>query len=205
MNSARTAVRSILASALMTFGAMNTAWAYEGGDWLTRFGGSYIDPTSDNHETVEVDGAMGFTFNITYMMAPHWGVELLAALPYKHDISLIDGEKVASTKHLPPTLSFQYHFIPSANVQPYVGVGVNYTTFFSEDTKGALAGTDLSLDSSWGWGFDFGVDIMLSQSWFLNLDVRYIGIETDASINGDSIGKVKINPMVYGAHLGFRF
>lgn len=200
-----TLIKTALVSALIGIGALNTAWAHEGGDWLTRFGGSYINPTSNNHETVEVDGAWGFTFNLTYMVAPHWGVELLAALPYKHDISLIDGPKVASTKQLPPTLSVQYHFLPESSIQPYLGVGVNYTDFFSEKTTGALQGTDLSLDSSWGWGVDFGVDILLSETWFLNFDIRYIGIESDASLDGDSIGTVKINPMVYGASLGFRF
>jgi len=195
----------LLVPTILGLATPNAAMAHEQGDWLFRVGASYIDPKSDNSDIVEVDGAAGVTFNISYMLTPNWAIELLAALPYKHDINLLSGEEVADTKHLPPTLSLQYHFLPGATVQPYVGVGVNYTNFFSEDTSGALAGSELNLDDSWGWAADVGVDFPLNDNWFLNLDVRYIDIETKARLDGASIGTVEIDPLVYGAHIGFRF
>ena len=195
----------LLVPTILGLATPNAAMAPEQGDWLFRVGASYIDPKSDNSDIVEVDGAAGVTFNISYMLTPNWAIELLAALPYKHDINLLSGEEVADTKHLPPTLSLQYHFLPGATVQPYVGVGVNYTNFFSEDTSGALAGSELNLDDSWGWAADVGVDFPLNDNWFLNLDVRYIDIETKARLDGASIGTVEIDPLVYGAHIGFRF
>jgi outer membrane protein len=198
-------VTSALAATLLGLGISSTALAHEQGDWLMRFGAVSVDPTSDNHDIVDVDSAWGLGLNFTYMATNHFGVELLAAWPFEHDISLVGGGKVASTKQLPPTLSLQYHFAPSSKLQPYVGVGVNYTDFFDEKTTGALQGSNLSLDSSWGWAFDAGLDIMLDEKWFLNLDVRYIDISTDASLDNASIGEVKIDPMVYGAYVGFRF
>jgi outer membrane protein len=175
------------------------------GDWLIRFGVSNVDPESNNHPDVSVDSATSATFNFTYMMTANWAVELLAAYPFEHDIYLVGGPEVGSTKHLPPTVSLQYHFMPDAMFQPYLGLGVNYTNFFSEKLYGPLEGASLKLDDSWGFAGEIGADIMLGETWFLNVNARYIGIESDATVNGQPFGKVKINPWVYGAHVGFRF
>lgn len=185
--------------------AFNTANAMDQGDWLIRAGGSYVDPKSNNNEIVKVDSAASFTFNVSYMMTDAWAVEVLAAWPFKHDIELLDGTKVASTKHLPPTISLQYHWAPHSMFQPYIGVGVNYTEFFDEKTYGPLTGVDLKLKSSWGWAGDIGADLMLNDNWFLNGSIRYIDIKTNAELDGASIGKVDISPWVYSANVGFRF
>jgi outer membrane protein len=205
MKSKNRALGLMFTTACLGLACISNVQAHDAGDWLLRFGATNIDPKSNNHEIARVEDATGVTFNLSYMMTANWSVELLAALPYKHDIKLVGGGKVASTKHLPPTLSLQYHFMPQSSFQPYIGAGLNYTTFFSEHTKGALQGTDLSLGDSWGWAAEAGADIKLNDKWFLNLDIRYIEIETKAKLDGASIGKVKISPMVYGAHIGVRF
>ena len=189
----------------LSMGIANTATAFEPGDWLVRVGASNVSPKSNNHEIVSVDSAASLTLNFTYMMTDVWAVEVLAAYPFKHDIELLDGTKVGSTKHLPPTVSLQYHFMPTAKFQPYLGIGINYTNFFSEKTTGPLEGLHLGLDPSWGLAGQIGFDVLLNDNWFLNLDARYINIETKAKLAGASLGKVKIDPMVYGAHVGFRF
>ena len=183
----------------------NMALAMEPGDWLIRFGLSNVDPKSDNHSVVSVDSAASATFSVDYMMTANWRVEVLAAYPFEHDINLIGGPKVGETKHLPPTVSLNYHFLPDATFQPYVGIGVNYTKFFSEKTVGPLAGLALDLDASWGFAAQVGADIIVGEAWFLNVNARYIDIETDATLGGDPLGTVEIDPWVYGAHVGFRF
>ncbi|MCR9259418.1 MAG: outer membrane beta-barrel protein [Pseudomonadaceae bacterium] len=188
----------LLTALLLAYGT--SAWA-EAGDFLVRVGASIVDPKSDNHPVVEVDSGSTLTFNGTYFMTDQWAVELLAALPFKHDIDAVGGGNIGETKHLPPTLSVQYHFMPDQPVRPYVGAGLNYTIFFEEDLDGA----DLSLDNSLGWAAQIGVDIDLTESMFLNADVRYIDIEADAKVNSTSIGTVEIDPWVYGIHVGFRF
>ncbi len=196
---------AISAGLALSMGLINTAAAFGPGDWLVRVGASNVRPQSDNHAVVSVEPATSATINFTYMMTDVWALELLAAYPFKHDIELLDGTKVGSTKHLPPTLNVQYHFRPTEKLQPYVGVGINYTAFFSEETTGPLTGSDLKLGDSWGLGGQIGFDVMFNDSWFFNLDARYIAIETKAELDGLSLGKVKIDPWVYGAHVGFRF
>jgi outer membrane protein len=189
----------------LSAGLANTAAAFEPGDWLVRVGASVVNPKDKNNPVVKVESSTSATINLTYMMTDIWAVEVLAAYPFKHDIKLLDGTKVGSTRHLPPTVTLQYHFVPRATFQPYVGVGLNYTTFFSEKTRGPLSGSDLSLDSSWGFAWQAGFDYMMGDAWFFNLDARYIDIGTKAKLDGASLGKVKIDPWVYGAHIGFRF
>ena len=196
---------ALAAGIALTIGFAGTASAFEPGDWLVRVGASYVSPSSDNHETVSVESATSATFNITYMMTDIWAVEVLAAYPFKHDLELQNGTKIGSTKLLPPTVSIQAHFRPTEKFQPYVGFGINYTSFSSEKTTGPLEGTNLSLSSSWGFAGQVGFDVLFNDTWFFNMDARYIGIDTKAKLDGISLGTVEIDPWVFGGHIGFRF
>jgi len=175
-------------------------------DWLLRFGVTQVAPKSNNSPVVNVDDGTSLTINATYFFKPNWGFEILAALPFEHDITLVaGGTPVGDTKHLPPTFSLQYHFAPEAKARPYVGVGLNYTVFMSEHLMGPLAGNDLDLDSSTGLAYQVGIDFPVSDRWLVNLDVRAIDIETDAKINGAFLTKVKIDPTTFGVNVGYRF
>jgi len=196
---------ALAAGIAMTIGFAGNASAFEPGDWLVRVGASYVSPSSNNHEIVDVESGTSATFNFTYMMTDIWAVELLAAYPFKHDLELSDGTKIGSTKHLPPTLSIQAHFRPTEKFQPYVGFGINYTDFFNEKTTGPLEGTSLNLSSSWGFAGQVGFDVLINDTWFFNMDARYIGIDTKATLDGTSLGTVTIDPWVFGGHIGFRF
>ena len=196
---------ALLTGMALSMGFAGTANAFEPGDWLVRVGASYVNPASDNHDVVSVESATSATINFSYMMTDVWALELLAAYPFKHDIELHDGTKIGSTKLLPPTFSLQYHFSPTEQFQPYVGVGINYTNFSSEKTQGALEGVDLNLGDSWGLAGQIGFDVMFNDDWFFNLDVRYIDIDTKAKLDGVSIGKVEIDPWIFGGHIGYRF
>jgi outer membrane protein len=196
---------SLLAGIALSVGFAGSATAFEPGDWLIRAGASSVNPVSDNSEIVSVESATSMTFNVSYMMTDVWALELLAAYPFKHDIELLDGTKVASTKQLPPNLSIQYHFNPTEKFQPYLGLGINYTNFFSTKTTGPLVDSELSLGDSWGLAGQIGFDMLLNDDWFFNLDARYLGIDTKATLDDASLGKVEIDPWVFGAHIGFRF
>jgi outer membrane protein len=121
--------------------------------------------------------------------------------------------KLGSTWVLPPTLTAQYHFMPSAKFRPYVGAGVNYTIFWNENASAgletAVGPTNIHMDDSFGWAVQAGADIDLTPTIFLNLDIKYIDMNTNATLNTTAIGvqtvKVNINPIVAGIGLGFRF
>jgi outer membrane protein len=198
-------IRLATATILAAMGLAQTAAAQDAGEWIVRSGFHSIAPKSRNHALVKVDDQIGFTFNATYMLAPNWGVELLAALPFLHEITLTGAGAVAETDLLPPTLSAQYHFNPNGRVRPYVGAGLNYTVFYDERTWGALQGAKLALDPSFGPAAQFGVDVDVIPGWFINVDVRWFDIDTDAKVDGADIGTVEIDPYAFGLSIGHRF
>ena len=40
---------------------------------------------------------------------------------------------------------------------------------------------------------------------YLNLDVRWIGIDTDATLDGAPVENVEIDPIVYSVTVGWKF
>jgi outer membrane protein len=186
------------------------AAAQEKGTWALKLGVHAVDPKSDNGRVaggalaVTVDSDTRPSVMFEYFVGRNLGIELLAAVPFEHGVRL-NGAPAASVKHLPPTLCLQYHLNGGGAVAPYLGVGVNYTTFFSEKTSGPISGADLALDPSFGLAAHAGIDFRLRGRWSLGIDGRWIGIQSDASLNGAEIGKIKIDPIVYGAYLMVRF
>nr|WP_320135111.1 OmpW family outer membrane protein [uncultured Amphritea sp.] len=182
--------------------------AYESGDMIVRMGAANVDPDTSNNTVVaglDADDNTQLGITGTYMLTNNIGIELLAATPFKHDIT-INGTKVGETKHLPPTLTLQYYPMDSSSAfQPYIGLGVNYTTFFSESTTGALAGTELDLDSSWGLAGQLGIDYSINDQWLVNAAVWKMDINTDVEVDGANLGELEIDPMVYMMSVGYKF
>jgi len=178
--------------------------------WIVKVGVHSVDPKSDNGTLAggalksDVGSDVKPTITAEYMFTPAWGIEVLASLPWQHEVKL-NGVKAATTKQLPPTVSVQYHFNADSKVSPFVGLGLNYTTFFSERTTGALAGTRLSLDDSFGLAAHAGLDFRIDEHWLVALDARWIRIGTDARVNGAKVGTVRIDPFAYGFAVGYRF
>ncbi len=199
--------RTLIVAATATVVVFSSAAsAYDKGDWLLRVGVGNVDPKSSNGLVANVDSGTAVVFNGTYFFTPNIGFEILAATPFSHDIKLVaDGSKVGETKHLPPTFSLQYHFVMEGVFTPYIGAGLNYTLFFDESTTGALSGSSLSLDDSFGLAAQLGADFDISDKMFLNFDVRWIDINTDATLDGAAVEEVEIDPMVYSLTLGWKF
>jgi outer membrane protein len=205
--------RYLISVAVAAALALPVAAQAEKGDWLFRVGVSQLNPDKSNLETglgdIVVDDDISPTFNISYFLTDHISTELLAAWPFTHGLDLKTGApgddktRIGNVDHLPPTLSLNWHFNPSGAVRPYIGAGVNYTLFSSEETRGPLAGSSLKLDDSFGAAGQVGVD-MGQGNWFVNLNVRYIQIESDVELDGANLGTADINPWVYGVHVGYK-
>lgn len=196
-------IKALLAAASVLLMALPVA-AQSRGEWTLGLGLHEVSPVSNNGAlanntlSLDVGSAVRPTITAEYFIRDNIGIEVLAALPFEHDL-FIDGlGKIGSTKHLPPTVSIQYHTKPLGRVSPFVGVGVNYTTFFSEQTRGALTGSDLHLEDSWGFAAHAGLDIALSPRDALRLDARWMDIDTEVELNGATLGTANIDPTVYG-------
>jgi len=167
-------------------------------------------------EKVSLGNAVMPEIDATYMVTDNIGLELIASTT-KHSFGGTSGTtgtigKLGSTWVLPPTLTAQYHFNSRGKIRPYVGAGVNYTIFWDEKAsdglEGAVGATKVRMSESFGWAAQAGIDVDLTKKVFLNLDVKYIDINTDARLDTTAIGTlrshVKVNPLVFGVGLGVR-
>ena len=139
--------------------------------------------------------------DISYYFTPNWSAELILTYPQKHDV-MLDGANIGTFKHLPPTLTAQYHFLPDAQFSPYLGVGVNYTRISNVNLLNGAA--DLEKDS-FGFAVQAGVDFKLDKNWSLNLDVKKVQIRSDVISGGAKISAVKVDPWLVGVGVGYRF
>jgi outer membrane protein len=224
-NAMKKSMTGLLAAAITAgiFG-MNPAAAYEAGDFIARAGAAGVYPTGKSDGIgglgkVEADSAWSLGLSFTYLATDNIGVSLLGAWPFEHDINGESGaldkldDPLAETKHLPPTLTLQYHFdLANKKVHPFIGAGVNYTYFFDEEAKGDLdnLGVDVDIDNSWGWALEAGLDYELDNNWLVGAQIFYISIEPEADFKGTPVGNVnnvdvEIDPWVFMVSVGRKF
>nr|WP_190273644.1 outer membrane protein OmpW [Shewanella halifaxensis] len=209
-------VSSLIATALLTTGFSSSVFAHQAGDIIVRAGVAVVAPNESSQDVAgfgefSVDDNTQLGLNFGYMLTDNIGIELLAATPFTHDISLDGVGKIAETKQLPPTLVAQYYFGDAqSKLRPYIGAGVNFTNFFdnefTNDLDGAL--TDLSMSNSWGLAAQVGLDYQINGSWLINASVWYAQISTDVKFNlGADAQKVEtdIDPWVYMISVGYTF
>ncbi|MBO9413848.1 MULTISPECIES: OmpW family outer membrane protein [unclassified Ruegeria] len=175
------------------------------GDWTVGIGAGYLEPKSDNGTLAgldaEVDSDVSAIFTVEYFVRDNLGIELLAATPFSHEVTLGGSVDAGSLKHLPPTLSLNYHFDTGTAWKPYVGAGINYTIFFDESS--ALG--DLELDNSVGIALQAGLDYAITEQGAVRLNVRWFDIDSDVTLDGADIGEAEIDPWLIGVSYVHRF
>ncbi|MGE0559513.1 MAG: OmpW family protein [Burkholderiales bacterium] len=173
------------------------------GDWLGRARVININPdASSSALNLDVDTQTTLELDFSYFLTNNLALELILATK-KHEVTA-GGVPVGTVKHLPPTLTLQYHFSPQASVRPYVGAGINYTRFYDVNLGGGTLDVD---NSSWGGALQAGVDIPINKNFFLNIDVKKIWIDTDVKVaaTGATAANLKINPVIIGVGVGMKF
>lgn len=180
-----------------------------GGNWLVRARAVHIDP-ADKSDPVGGTGAadrIGVEnrtipeIDIAYFFTPHFAAELVLTWPQKHEVYL-DGQGIGTFRHLPPSLMAQYHFMPGKTMSPYLGLGLNWTTF----SKNRLLDGQGSLEhDSFGLAAQAGIDFRLDRNWSLNVDVKKLQLRSDLLVGGVKAGKVKVDPVLLGIGVGYRF
>ncbi len=187
--------------------AVPTAYAQDSGDWIVR--GRALNLQSANKDNTGLNLSVNDkTFpelDITYFFDKNWAAELVLTYPQKHDIRS-NGATIGSLKHLPPTLSLQYH-LDAGGWRPYVGLGVNATLFSSNKFVPAVQ-TALNPSiggSSFGLAYGLGFDVPVGGGWLFNVDVKKVKIGTDIKSNGSKVGEFKVDPTLISIGFGKRF
>lgn len=202
----RLSVAAAALAALMTGAALPVQ--AQSDTWVFRARAVNIDP-ADKDKT-----GLGLSLSrktipevdISTFLTPNLAAELILTVPQRHTLRS-NGVRIGTVKHLPPTLTLQYHFNPAGQFRPYVGAGLNYTRFssarFEPAVQAALAPSIKK--QSVGLAVQAGFDLMLDQQWSINLDIKKLRMDTDVRSQGTSVGKFKIDPLLVGVGVGYRF
>jgi len=181
------------------------------GNWLVRgravqldYSNGQADNMQANVGKVEASDRWIPEVDISYFFTKNIAAELVLTYPQDVDIK-INGTKQGTIGALPPSLLVQYHFTDLGAFKPYVGAGVNYT-FFSKRSN-ILNGAARVDRDSFGLAAQVGLDYALTKNWSLNFDVKYVQMNTDVTLtaSGTKVGKVNLDPMLYGIGVGYRF
>ncbi len=197
--------KQVIAAAVLGLAMATPAFAQATaqGPWQVRVRALHLD--SANKDST----GLGLSINdksmpeidISYFFTPNIAAELVLTVPQKHDLRA-GGVQIGTLRHLPPTLTAQYHFAPNGAIRPYVGAGINYTRFSSVHLPAGV-GIDRN---SFGGALQLGVDIPLPyKNLILNFDLKKVYIKTDVSAGGAKIGSFKVDPVLFGIGLGWGF
>jgi outer membrane protein len=179
----------------------------DSGSWLLRGRALYLDPANkdDTGRDLSVNNKVFPELDLSNFLAPSMALELILTYPQKHDLRS-GGTKIGTVKHLPPTLTFQYHFT-GLPVRPYAGAGLNYNRFSNAEFDPAVEAAQHPTikKNSFGPAADAGLDVPLGGVWLFNADVNYVQIQTKVYSSGTEVGTLKINPWLFSVGVGKRF
>lgn len=142
--------------------------------------------------------------DVSYFFNKNFAAELVLTYPQEVDIKGAAAGKIGHVDALPPSLLLQYHFADLGAFKPYVGAGLNYTLFTKKSFDTALGKVSVE-QSTWGLAGQVGFDYFLTKNVSLNVDVKYIKMETDVKLNDGKIGKLELSPITAGVGVGYRF
>lgn len=195
------------ALALLTANPASAAAPADLHNWQLRLRAINVSPdessTTSNGGRILADSAMVPELDITYFFTEEFSAELILATS-RHAMGEAGPDiNLGHVWILPPTLTAQYHFTNETPVVPYVGAGVNYSIFYNAD---AGSQPSIKYENGFGYALQAGADYKLDQHWMLNLDVKKIFLNTNASVNGGAVtADVDLDPWVFGAGVGYRF
>ncbi len=152
----------------------------------------------------EIDGSYFFTPNIA--------VEVIAGTArasLRAKDTTLGNVDLGNTWILPPTVTLQWHFLPTGTVNPYFGAGLNYTWFY-DIQGGSKVGGNLKLKPALGEALQMGADVKLSGRWYGNFDIKKIFLTTSAQSdmgggNQLNVHNIALNPWLVGVGIGYRF
>jgi outer membrane protein len=153
----------------------------------------------------EVNDSWLPSIGVEYFVTDTISVEAIAGT-FDHTVTAVGpgvNVDVLDLWHLPPTVTGKYHFTPASRVSPYVGAGLTYIWFYSQED---LNGFKVEPENGFGYALQAGVDIATVGPWSVNVDVKKIFFETDVSINNGALrSDLTLDPLVVSVGFGYKF
>lgn len=194
-------IRVLTFSSLMLFLA-SSVQAYGARDFLLKFGVVNMSHQSDTGvDDLEVKDDTQAALALTLMLTRRLGIEYTSSTAYKYQV-FQGEEKLGSVRSFSPTVSFQYYLMePYYYIQPYVGVGLNHTFFFTEDGKVR------NLGKSTGIALSAGINTEITESVFTSFALWKMDVKSEFTQDEQegASPELKLNSLMLFAGIGVRF
>ena len=180
--------------------------------WLIRLRSLTVLPESSSSTISTIGGNVTQISNqvvpeldFSYFFTPHVAAELILATTRNSVTATgtaIGTVPLGRVSLLPPTLTVQYHFLATPKVDPYVGLGLNYT-FFYDASPSTVSGINYANNA--GLAMQAGLDLNMTKKWVFNIDVKKIFVNSSVSTSGPSVVTIAhIDPWLLGIGIGYR-
>ena len=191
-----------LSAALLCVSGSAMAADFQAGSMLLRARAVHLDSVNKDSSGMDlsVNNKWMPEVDFSYFFTSNLAVEAILTVPQKHRV-YSGSTDIGSFHQVPPTVTLQYHFDAGSNIKPYVGAGLNYTHFSSVSLP---SGVDIKRNSV-GWALQAGVDIPMTSNMYFNVDIKKVAIGTNVLVNGTKVGKLKVDPVLVGVGVGWRF
>lgn len=195
--------------------AQDAEWR-QGGRLLSVTGGTTSQEVGDSGGMLNLGAGFGAEYFATARFTEMFSAEFTAGAAVQ-DLTVvgkgiccggIDGGRVWL---FPLTALGQFHIPIYGPWDPYVGAGAAWTIpYYNISTDLENTGVDdVDFKGTLGFAAQAGVNYTLNNRWYVNLDVRYLGVslEADVSLEDGEVGTVDLDtkPWVIGFGFGHRF
>jgi len=159
---------------------------------------------ADNLETLYVGYVRSLPANLQVEVALGYpplskvegkGLATVGSVPY-------NGQVVSSARWLSPTVLLEYVFLsPDSKLRPFIGAGVNYTSFYDRNQTAAgdaaTGGpTKVSLSSSVGPAGTVGATYKFTSHWHLNMSYSITRVNSHVEL--DTAGVLRTTEIKFG-------
>ncbi|HEV7766937.1 MAG TPA: OmpW family outer membrane protein [Thermoanaerobaculia bacterium] len=180
--------------------------------WLDPSSEGTFDSDPDNAFDVSFDSTVGYGVAANVFFGDRISTEF-AISRVSNDVNFDSGtfDDNATAEIMPITAVLQFHFAPNGVIDPYIGAGAAYVLIDDVDRPDELNNIDferLDFNDDIGLALNAGLGIRLASNFGLNLDAKYVPLESSATAVG-TIGnqevKFDMSPVIFSAGLSLRF
>ena len=145
--------------------------------------------------------------DVSYFLSDHFAVAGqigVVSTPSSIRGSLIGNLPIGSTWSLSMTGAVQFHFLPGNAFNPYLGAGAAYTHPIAYEPAKPFI-TKMKADPQLGPMLQAGFDYHLVGNWYANMEIKKIFLPPQVSRIGAGSTTVRLDMLIVGAGIGYRF
>jgi outer membrane protein len=178
----------------------------------TSMGDSTVDSFQGAPPQASIDAgsATSLLLSAEFLATPNIGVQLSTTLggtvEFRGAQSIAAAGELARGTLYAGTLFVNWHFFDEANaLRPFLGVGVNYTSFSGVSGSGGLSA---NLSNSWSAALQGGARYAFDRHWSVVGSIGLNWARTDLELSGAGVTRsadVSLRPVVATLGVGYSF